>query len=103
MHVFNSSKQENECVNSKKQKKKSHKRNFYSNSDIIVFEIKNMSFSSDSVKNPLRPCSAINAKQSLSWIGEAYANSGLSVWIVKTFNCEDFPSEWKRGERSESM
>lgn len=33
----------------------SQKRNFYSNSDNIVFEMENMSFSSDSAKNPLRP------------------------------------------------
>lgn len=33
----------------------SQKRNFYSNSDNIVFEMENTSFSSDSAKNPLRP------------------------------------------------
>lgn len=33
----------------------SQKRNFYSNSDIIVFEMENISSSSDSAKNPLRP------------------------------------------------
>lgn len=50
-------------MNVSTKKKKIHRKGI---SDIIVFEIKNMSSSSDSVKNPLRPCSAINKKQSLS-------------------------------------
>lgn len=37
----------------------SQKRNFYSNSGIIVFETENMNFPSDSAKNPLRPCKDI--------------------------------------------
>lgn len=34
----------------------SQKRNFYSNSDITVFEMENLRFSSDCAKNPLSYC-----------------------------------------------
>lgn len=37
------------------QQQNSQKSNFYSNSNIIVFETDNMRFSSDSAKKPLRP------------------------------------------------